>query len=55
MVNEHYKMISLTALGGALEFYDFTIYALFSPYLSHHFFPPPVNGLRFSIPLLSLP
>lgn len=33
------KLTSLTALGGALEFYDFTIYALFAPYLSHHFFP----------------
>lgn len=32
------KIIGLTALGGALEFYDFTIYALFAPYLSQHFF-----------------
>ncbi len=31
-------MIGLIALGGALEFYDFTIYALFAPYLSQHFF-----------------
>lgn len=38
MNKAQYKLVSLTALGGALEFYDFTIYALFAPYLSQHFF-----------------
>ena len=38
MAKEHYKIVAITALGGALEFYDFTIYALFAPYLSQHFF-----------------
>lgn len=38
MTKEQYKLIRLTALGGALEFYDFTIYALFAPYISNHFF-----------------
>lgn len=33
------KLISLIGMGGALEFYDFTIYALFAPYLSQYFFP----------------
>lgn len=38
MSKEQRKIVGITALGGALEFYDFTIYALFSPYISHHFF-----------------
>lgn len=33
------KLISLVGLGGMLEFYDFTIYALFASYISHAFFP----------------
>lgn len=36
---QQYKMLALTAIGGTLEFYDFTIYALFAPYISRHFFP----------------
>lgn len=38
LANEQYKIIILTAIGSTLEFYDFTIYALFAPYLSYHFF-----------------
>lgn len=38
MTKEQYKIVGLTAIGGALEFYDFTIYALFAPYISQHFF-----------------
>ncbi|STX51991.1 major facilitator family transporter [Legionella busanensis] len=38
MTKNQYKLIGLIALGGTLEFYDFTIYALFAPYLSQHFF-----------------
>ncbi|KTC82261.1 MFS transporter [Legionella cherrii] len=38
MNKEQYKIVSLTALGGALEFYDFTIYALFASYISQNFF-----------------
>ena len=33
------KLIAFTSMGGALEFFDFTIYALFAPYISHAFFP----------------
>ena len=33
------KVILLSSLGGGLEFYDFIIFAIFSPYLSQHFFP----------------
>lgn len=38
MNKEQRNIVGITALGGALEFYDFTIYALFAPYISHHFF-----------------
>jgi len=39
MQPSHRKLLLLTAIGGALEFYDFTIYALFAPYISQLFFP----------------
>ncbi len=38
MTKNEYKIVRLIALGGALEFYDFTIYALYAPYLSQNFF-----------------
>ncbi|MCR9191214.1 MAG: MFS transporter [Gammaproteobacteria bacterium] len=38
MAKKHYKIVAITAAGGALEFYDFTIYALFAPYINYHFF-----------------
>lgn len=36
---EQKKIIYLSSLGGMLEFYDFTIYALFAAYFSQQFFP----------------
>jgi MFS family permease len=33
------KIVTLAALGGMLEFYDFIIYGIFSIYFSHQFFP----------------
>jgi len=33
------KIIGLSSVGGALEFFEFTIYALFSEYIGAHFFP----------------
>src|SRR3990167_2223897 len=33
------KMIFLSSLGGALEFYDFIIYTIFAPLISQVFFP----------------
>lgn len=36
---EKLKLVGLVSLGGALEFFDFTIYALFASYLSAVFFP----------------
>lgn len=34
-----YKIISLSVLGSSLEYFDFTIYALFAHYISLNFFP----------------
>ncbi|MEN3110004.1 MFS transporter [Uliginosibacterium paludis] len=36
---EDYKTLSLSALGGTLEFYDFVIFVFFSATLGHLFFP----------------
>jgi len=33
------KIVTLAALGGMLEFYDFIIYGVFSIYFAHQFFP----------------
>jgi MFS family permease len=33
------KIVTLAALGGMLEFYDFIIYGIFSIYFAHQFFP----------------
>ncbi len=33
------KLVAITAIGGCLEFFDFTIFALFSTYISQAFFP----------------
>ncbi|KTD78807.1 MFS transporter [Legionella waltersii] len=38
MTKDQFTIVKLTALGGTLEFYDFTIYALFAPFISYHFF-----------------
>lgn len=35
-----YRTLSLAALGGALEFYDFIIFIFFATAISHLFFPP---------------
>jgi hypothetical protein len=34
-----YKTLSLAALGGALEFYDFIIFVFFAPVIGQLFFP----------------
>jgi MFS family permease len=39
-LNRHdYKTLSLAALGGALEFYDFIIFVFLAAVVSQHFFP----------------
>src|SRR5262245_48879182 len=35
-----YKTLSLAALGGALEFYDFVVYVFFAVTIGALFFPP---------------
>ena len=37
------KTLSLSALGGALEFYDFIVFVFFTAALSKLFFPPDVS------------
>ena len=38
------KVLGLASLGGALEFYDFMIFALMAPLLSQLFFPADLGG-----------
>ena len=37
---EDFKVLGLSALGGALEFYDFIIFVFFAAVIGHLFFPP---------------
>lgn len=37
---QDYKTLGLSALGGALEFYDFIIFVFFATVIGHLFFPP---------------
>jgi MFS family permease len=37
-----YKTLTLAALGGALEFYDFIIFVFFAPVIGQLFFPPSI-------------
>jgi MFS family permease len=39
---EHCKVLALSALGGMLEYYEFTIFIFLSPYISQLFFPASV-------------
>jgi len=40
LTRQDYKTLSLSALGGALEFYDFVIFVFFTAVLGKLFFPP---------------
>src|ERR1700738_5288271 len=42
LTRHDYKTLSLAALGGALEFYDFIIFVFFAPVIGQLFFPPGV-------------
>lgn len=37
------KTLILSSLGGALEYYDFILFVIFSRYISYHFFPESMN------------
>ncbi len=37
---QDYRTLGLSALGGALEFYDFIIFVFFATVIGHLFFPP---------------
>ncbi|EON18827.1 transporter [Cupriavidus sp. GA3-3] len=39
---EHYRVLGLSTLGGALEFYEFIIFIFLAPMLSAVMFPPEV-------------
>lgn len=39
LTKQEKKIVTLAALGGMLEFYDFIIYGIFSVYFAHQFFP----------------
>jgi len=56
MTKSQRKIVLLTAIGGALEFYDFTIYALFAPYISQNFFAStnPMIGLLNTFAVFAL-
>jgi MFS family permease len=42
LTRHDYKTLSLAALGGALEFYDFIIFVFFAPVIGQLFFPPSI-------------
>src|SRR5437868_7368289 len=42
LTGQDYKTLSLAALGGALEFYDFIIFVFFATVIGELFFPPSV-------------
>ena len=42
LTRHDYKTLSLAALGGTLEFYDFIIFVFFAPVIGQLFFPPSI-------------
>ncbi|WP_445233473.1 MFS transporter [Duganella rhizosphaerae] len=44
LTRQDYKTLSLAALGGALEFYDFVIFVFFTAVIGKLFFPPSMPG-----------
>ena len=56
LTQQDYKTLSLAALGGALEFYDFIIFVFFANVIGQLFFPPTCRtGCGCSRPSASLP
>lgn len=48
LTRRDYKTLGLSALGGALEFYDFIIFIFFAKVLGELFFPPAFRNGRGS-------
>ena len=40
LTREQYKVLGLSSLGGALEFYEFVVFVYLTPYIGNVFFPP---------------
>ena len=53
---KQWRVIILSSLGGALEFYDFVIYSMFAQYIGAAFFPAsnPVNSLLLSFAVFAV-
>ena len=51
-----WRVIILSSLGGALEFYDFVIYSMFAQYIGAAFFPAhdPLNSLMLSFSVFAV-
>jgi len=49
LTHQDYKTLALSALGGALEFYDFIIFVFFSITISHLFFPDDMPAWRVDV------
>ncbi|MEP7242800.1 MAG: MFS transporter [Gammaproteobacteria bacterium] len=51
-----WRVIILSSLGGALEFYDFVIYSMFAQYIGAAFFPAsdPLNSLMLSFTVFAV-
>jgi MFS family permease len=51
-----WRVIILSSLGGALEFYDFVIYSMFARYIGANFFPAtdPLNQLMLSFSVFAV-
>jgi MFS transporter, MHS family, proline/betaine transporter len=51
-----WRVIVLSSLGGALEFYDFVIYSMFAQYIGAAFFPAssPLNSLIYSFSVFAV-
>ena len=54
--NSSAKVVLAGAIGNAIEFYDFTVYAFLASYFAAHFFPTtdPVAGILASYATLAI-
>ena len=51
-----WRVITLSSLGGALEFYDFVVYSMFAQYIGAAFFPAsnPLHSLMYSFSVFAV-